>query len=89
VVANRYAFLDIVDEHGTPDVELALILQVGLLRSHGLYGRPPPCVVGLGSHRLVFVTRNPGKQGYACCGRRSICLLWSAVCPISDSVETF
>src|SRR5205823_7739641 len=31
-----------------PDVELALVLHIGLLREPRALGRHPPCVVGLG-----------------------------------------
>src|SRR5262245_2909280 len=37
-----------------PDVELALVCLVGVLRKLCALGRHPPCVVGLGSHRPAF-----------------------------------
>src|SRR5262249_18222625 len=55
-----------------PDVEVALILLVGLLRELCALRGHPPCVVGLGSHDLPSIAGSPEARSYACiCARLS------------------
>src|SRR5215813_2705914 len=64
-----------------PDVELALVFLVGVLRELCALSSHPPCVVGFRSHQLAFCCQHP----------RSImlCLSWSASVRSATQCELF